>query len=303
MKNKRKAFSVAEAFIVLLIGSIALGMSAPMITKQIKAQNMTDTQFQVLQRQIEELRRNQSDVEDDAVMFYASDSCPENWAKLDDFGGYYLRIQNTGETIGSIKEQMVHKHKHVSPLIQALDSSAYVNAFRYGPFRNDHSRAAGGSSGQSVFGDMEYPNFKSKRGNEAGENATDYNITSSASYLLRSFSSSGEDFNNWYMFTSDGMNRKEYLSISGGEAVEIPICPNRSEQDGTSDVPCEKGMTYNYKAKSSGTTRTIYVNNQPYLESMPLVGEENRPNSLVLTACVKGYTTCSMVDNELNCTR
>ena len=38
--NKRKAFSVAEAFIVLPVGSIALGVSAPMITKQIKAQTV-----------------------------------------------------------------------------------------------------------------------------------------------------------------------------------------------------------------------------------------------------------------------
>ena len=35
-RNKRKAFSVAEAMIALLIGSVALGMAAPMITKQIK---------------------------------------------------------------------------------------------------------------------------------------------------------------------------------------------------------------------------------------------------------------------------
>ena len=73
--------------------------------------------MQILQRQIDRLKENQSGVEDGAVMFYATDSCPENWAKITGFGGYYLRIQNAGETIGSIKEQMVHRHKHVSPIV------------------------------------------------------------------------------------------------------------------------------------------------------------------------------------------
>ena len=36
MGNKKTAFSVAEAMMALLIGSVALGAAAPMITKQIK---------------------------------------------------------------------------------------------------------------------------------------------------------------------------------------------------------------------------------------------------------------------------
>ena len=51
-KNSKKAFSVAEATIALLIGSVALGMAAPMITKQIKSNNMADTQSRVLTQRI-----------------------------------------------------------------------------------------------------------------------------------------------------------------------------------------------------------------------------------------------------------
>ena len=94
--------------VALLIGSLVLGMSAPIISKQLKHNNTSDEQASILLRSIERLERNQNGVEDGAVMFYASDSYPENWAKITGFEGYYLRIQNTGETIGSIKEQMVH---------------------------------------------------------------------------------------------------------------------------------------------------------------------------------------------------
>ena len=51
--KQQTAFSVAEALIALLIGSLILGMSAPLITKQIKNQTLTDTQLQILQRQIQ----------------------------------------------------------------------------------------------------------------------------------------------------------------------------------------------------------------------------------------------------------
>lgn len=85
-----------------------------------------------LKEQIEELRSRDNGVEDGAVMFYSSTSCPENWAKLNDFGGYYLRIQKNGETIGSIKEQIVHRHKHVSPYSEH-NSDAMSNSHPYRP--------------------------------------------------------------------------------------------------------------------------------------------------------------------------
>ena len=60
--NKRRAFSVAEAFIVLLVGSIALGMSAPMITKQIKFQNMTDAQVRLINDRNQDLREEMAEL-------------------------------------------------------------------------------------------------------------------------------------------------------------------------------------------------------------------------------------------------
>ena len=255
----RKAFSIAEATIALLIGGLILGIAAPMISKQIKNNTLTDTQLQVLQKQINDLKRNQNGVEDGAVMFYATDSCPENWAKLSGFGGYYLRIQNAGETIGSIKEQMVHRHKHVSPII----AQVMVNNARYGPYASSHS---------SIIGDATYPARPSSVPNDL--------------YFPYPHTA-GWGYGTWFNYTSDGMNRVEKIMRHStySTVYDVKTCPNRDE----GDTVCKNDGSNNYDV--------------PYLSDMPLVGDENRPNSLVLTACVKGYTTCSMVDNKLNCTK
>ena len=81
-KNKRKAFSVAEATIALLIGSVALSMAAPMITKQIKQQNYQDVQFRRVSQQL---------VPKGAIMFFGSDSCPDGWSAVN-FNGRFVRF-------------------------------------------------------------------------------------------------------------------------------------------------------------------------------------------------------------------
>lgn len=254
-KISRNGFSLAEAMIVVLIGAIALGMSAPMISRQLKNETLTNTQMQILQRQIDRLKENQSGVEDGAVMFYATDSCPENWAKITGFGGYYLRIQNAGETIGSIKEQMVHRHKHVSPIVH-YDSANVGNVFRYGPFKSSYA---------NIFGDGTYDT-----------KPTTFPPLSTGNY---SDSTTGS-----IAYTSDGMNRKETLMRKNKYFYDVTVCPNRD----VGDEICNP------------TDNNFDI---PYLSDMPLVGNENRPNSLVLTACVKGYKTCSMVDNKLSCSK
>ena len=63
-------------------------MAAPMITKQIKAQNMTDTQFRVIQQRLE----NTMSIPSGAIMFF-EERCPNNWTDLSaDYAGRYIRI-------------------------------------------------------------------------------------------------------------------------------------------------------------------------------------------------------------------
>jgi len=54
--NPTRAFSVAEAMIALLIGTIVLGFSAPMITKQLKHNNFTSIQTQIMNKKIENVQ-------------------------------------------------------------------------------------------------------------------------------------------------------------------------------------------------------------------------------------------------------
>ena len=107
--NPTRAFSVAEAMISLLIGSLILGYSAPMIAKQIKHNNMSDVQVQVLNRKIEELRRTQANVPSGAVMFFNLPTCPDGWSDISSnwngrfprFAGSYtsLEYDTTSKTL------------------------------------------------------------------------------------------------------------------------------------------------------------------------------------------------------------
>ena len=90
----RRGFSVAEAMIALLIGSIALGMAAPMITKQIKQNNFADTERRILRQKIE------TAIPSGMVSFFnipCNEIMPENsWRDVpDSYKGRYPRIAGT----------------------------------------------------------------------------------------------------------------------------------------------------------------------------------------------------------------
>ena len=87
-----KAFSVAEALVALAIGGIVLGMSAPLISKQVQNQNFNDVQFRILADKL---------VPSGAVMYFDLDSCPDGWRPLSEkysqASGAFIR--NLGETV------------------------------------------------------------------------------------------------------------------------------------------------------------------------------------------------------------
>lgn len=69
---------------------------------------------------------------------------------------------------------------------------------------------------------------------------------------------------NIFTYTNDGMSRQEQLF----GLKKVIVCPNRDEND----VICKKtGNNYS----------------SPYLSEMPLVGNENRPKSVIWLACEK----------------
>ncbi len=71
--------------IVILIGTIALGMSAPMISRQLKNETLTNTQMQVIQRQIDALKSRTAETPEGAVMFFLLRSCPDGWYPINDY--------------------------------------------------------------------------------------------------------------------------------------------------------------------------------------------------------------------------
>lgn len=83
-KIKRKAFSIAEMAMALVIGSIILGMAAPMITKQMKNENIESVQIEILKKTI---------IPSGAIMFFDRADCPDGWAPLGSkYNGRYFKV-------------------------------------------------------------------------------------------------------------------------------------------------------------------------------------------------------------------
>lgn len=103
----RKGFSIAEAMITLLIVSVMMVASAPLISRQIKNNAANDIQTLKLIKRIEELESKVGTVPAGAVMFFDSATCPEEdgWVPVDTswngrfprFSGSYDVCDKTGE--------------------------------------------------------------------------------------------------------------------------------------------------------------------------------------------------------------
>lgn len=123
----KRGFSVAEAMITLLIVSIFMAASAPLMTKTYK-QSV---------RQVE-VQQPEGGGPAGAIMFFELSTCPEGWEPVSaDLENYYPRItaQENNDQIGTTMEQMVHRHKHVSPIMapRGQASKGAINIYRYGP--------------------------------------------------------------------------------------------------------------------------------------------------------------------------
>jgi len=116
--NPTRAFSVAEAMIALLIGTIVLGFSAPMISRQLKHNNYSDAQAQIINRRIEKLiesnnalkqeietlKKSSGGVPKGTVAFFnntvvaesATNPCPKGWSLIDsNWQGRFPRFSGT----------------------------------------------------------------------------------------------------------------------------------------------------------------------------------------------------------------
>ncbi len=94
----KKAFSIAEAMVVLMLVSIALAMSAPLISRSTKNTATNNLQIGNLINRIEELEKQKGFVPG-MVMFFDADytsTCPEGWRQVDEkYNGRYFRVSGS----------------------------------------------------------------------------------------------------------------------------------------------------------------------------------------------------------------
>lgn len=97
-KIKLKAFSVAEVAIALLIGSIILGMAAPMITKQMKSGNIESVQLEIIKKTL---------IPSGAIMFFDRADCPDGWTALNSEGAFIRDVGGEADARGVVQESGV----------------------------------------------------------------------------------------------------------------------------------------------------------------------------------------------------
>ena len=126
------AFSVAEAFVMLLVVSVVIGVGAPMITKQIKYNNLSDAQFTRVMRELE--RVNSRVLPSNAIMFFEGD-CPTNWDDVSNsYAGRYVRIagdndiceENGMNPDGTCQQDRLRRTENLTPATLQGEASRRV---------------------------------------------------------------------------------------------------------------------------------------------------------------------------------
>lgn len=112
-------------------------MSAPMITSQIKRNNLSDVQSNIFNRRIENLQREisalkqtienmETGVPVGTVAFFNSENCPDDkWQNVTElgWGGYFFRVADTSNPRNTPQEQSIQEHWHNIPNLWDGDKS------------------------------------------------------------------------------------------------------------------------------------------------------------------------------------
>lgn len=176
--NFTNGFSVAEAMIALLIGSLALGMAAPMITKQIKQNNFADTQFSIISSQNNHIRESVDElkeeikkeannaVPDGAVMFFYLSECPNGWEPLTshiaDTSDVFIR--NVGSLAGGVGRVQAPALPNITGVGARFSHEVFNgNGLSGAIFSAGNSTGGGGENGDGGWGGSRGWNFDASR--------------------------------------------------------------------------------------------------------------------------------------------
>ena len=155
--KKAKAFSIAEAFIMLTIVSVALAAAAPMITKQIKHNNYSNVQANIISQQldrvttqnntrlenmentIEEItermeNRLTNTIPSGAVMYFDLATCPSGWTplanKYPNAANAFIRNQTgSGRSIGNYQSSAVPDLRGQVGNFETRDDNTHTGVF------------------------------------------------------------------------------------------------------------------------------------------------------------------------------
>ena len=112
----KKGFSVAEAMVALAIGGVVLGMSAPMVSKQIQNQNLSDAQYRLIIQKLEEDKNPKGTIilfDSNSVNASAKNNgCPKGYTNISEGNsGKYLML-DTFSNAGKVNKPYFPNHWH-----------------------------------------------------------------------------------------------------------------------------------------------------------------------------------------------
>ena len=177
--EKKIAFSVAEAMVALLIGSIALGAAAPLITKQIKHNNSNGALEDVINDRLDEIERRLPPA--GSIIFLDSNrhnGCPDGWTMINQ-NGKFFKITTNAANIGTSEDAKLPDHMHAIGSYKiagvAHSQSFYVSRYKLLANNNDSAlkRYTGAANGVSGSGDVNFEeiNSDSETNTNTAENA------------------------------------------------------------------------------------------------------------------------------------
>ena len=119
-----RAFSIAELTVSLLIGNIILAVSAPLISKSVKQNNLNDYQVTMINKKLERIDREMSFIPSGMIAFFNRDYPTTGWTRVDSsWNGRYIKIsgqydvcdksgedESTGACVSSVEKTISYSY-------------------------------------------------------------------------------------------------------------------------------------------------------------------------------------------------
>ena len=265
---KKKAFSIAEAFITLAIVGVAIGMAAPLVSKQMKNANLTNAEILFIKDKLDKMSGG--------IMFFEH-ACPRGWTDMSSsYAGRYVRIAGKYNICDKQGESasgscVSAEREDVSLAAGTLQGEATRRVWGVLP-GNDANVVPNGGFPVTIKPNL---NTYDRRNITYVETLENYNLLGGAFGYLEQANATQFGF-------ADDYTSRYWPTTTN------PIF-NHYYVHGVGTYPLSKYVTYLEPADLSDTNSTHYTTIS-YLNSFDnarqvYVSDENRPKTVVLKAC------------------